>query len=207
MASIGFQYPMDAFRETHELMDSLIASYQVGAKEDVDAVRDVQRMVEDTLAAAAEREQQVQQIVKALSSKIRALESEADYSEAKAAHARDVAGLNEAVRADRAALAQISEDTRVTADQRAEMQRQRQQLAASKAELQQQAAEEEPRKVHQISLYAHITGLAFALDTINAPVHKATISDPAGSGELRTVSVDAAGRTPFETANEVWSLL
>jgi hypothetical protein len=60
---------------------------------------------------------------------------------------------------------------------------------------------------HQISLYAHITGLAFALDTINAPVHKATISDPSGSHELRTVTIDAGGRTPFETANEIWSLL
>jgi hypothetical protein len=55
---------MDAFRETHELMDSLITSYQVGCKEDTDAVRDVVNMVEDTLAAAAEREQQVQQIIR-----------------------------------------------------------------------------------------------------------------------------------------------
>lgn len=55
---------MDAFRETHELMDSLITSYQAGCKEDTDAVRDVVHMVEDTLAAAAEREQQVQHIIK-----------------------------------------------------------------------------------------------------------------------------------------------
>jgi hypothetical protein len=55
---------MDAFRETHELMDSLIASYQTGAKDDTHAVREVQRMVEETLAAAGEREQQVQQIIK-----------------------------------------------------------------------------------------------------------------------------------------------
>ena len=60
---------------------------------------------------------------------------------------------------------------------------------------------------HQISLYAHITGLAFALDTINAPVHKATISDPSGNHELRNITINAAGRTPFETANEIWSLL
>jgi hypothetical protein len=60
---------------------------------------------------------------------------------------------------------------------------------------------------HQISLYAHITGLAFALDTIDAPVHRATISDPASSRELRTIDIDASGRTPFETANEIWSLL
>lgn len=55
---------MDTFRETHELMDSLIASYQAGCKEDTDAVREVQRMVEDMLAAAGEKEQQVQQIIK-----------------------------------------------------------------------------------------------------------------------------------------------
>lgn len=207
MASVGFQYPMDAFRETHELMDSLIASYQAGCKEDTDAVRDVVHMVEDTLAAAAEREQQVQQIIKALSSKIEGLKVAADYTESKAAHEREVAALNEAIKSDQAALSQITEDTRVAADQRGEVQRRRQQLAATKAELQQQAAEEEPRKVHQISLYAHITGLAFALDTINAPVQKATISDPSGSHELRTVTIDASGRTPFETANEIWSLL
>lgn len=52
----GFQYPHDAFRETHELMDSLIASYQAGCKDDTDAVREAARMVEDAIAAAAARE-------------------------------------------------------------------------------------------------------------------------------------------------------
>lgn len=55
---------MDAFRETHELMDSLIASYQAGCKDDTDAVREVQRLVEDTLAAAGDKEAHVQHIVK-----------------------------------------------------------------------------------------------------------------------------------------------
>ena len=60
---------------------------------------------------------------------------------------------------------------------------------------------------HQISLYAHITGLAFALDTIDAPLQRATISDASGSHELRTITVDARTRPAFDTANEVWSLL
>ena len=55
---------MDAFRETHELMDSLIASYQSGVKDDTDAVRELQRMVADTLSHAGDREQQVQQTIK-----------------------------------------------------------------------------------------------------------------------------------------------
>jgi hypothetical protein len=55
---------MDTFRETHELMDSLIASYQAGCKEDTDNIREVQRLVEDALAMAGEKEQQVQQVVK-----------------------------------------------------------------------------------------------------------------------------------------------
>jgi hypothetical protein len=48
----------------------------------------------------------------ALSSKIKGLEAAADYSESKAAHEREVAGINEAIRADQAALTQITEDTR-----------------------------------------------------------------------------------------------
>lgn len=60
---------------------------------------------------------------------------------------------------------------------------------------------------HQISLYAHITGLAFALDTIDKPLQRATISDPSGSHELRTISVDARGADAFATANEVWAML
>lgn len=55
---------MDAFRETHELMDSLISSYQAGCKEDTDAVKEVQRLVADTLASAADREQHVAHIIK-----------------------------------------------------------------------------------------------------------------------------------------------
>lgn len=60
----GFQYPTDAFRETHELMDSLIASYQAGCKDDTDAVREVQRLVSDVLAAAAEKDRQAQESIK-----------------------------------------------------------------------------------------------------------------------------------------------
>jgi hypothetical protein len=36
----------------------------------------------------------------------------ADYSEAKAAHERELANINESIRGDQAALAQITEDTR-----------------------------------------------------------------------------------------------
>lgn len=55
---------MDAFRETHELMDSLIASYQAGCKDDTDAVREVQRLVEESLSGAGDKEQQVLAAIK-----------------------------------------------------------------------------------------------------------------------------------------------
>ncbi|GBF91750.1 hypothetical protein Rsub_04054 [Raphidocelis subcapitata] len=186
MASIGFQYPMDAFRETHELMDSLIASYQTGVKYDTDVVRELQRMVADTVAAAGDREQQVQQIIKGLTARIGQLAVEADYTEAKAAH---------------------DEERTVTTDQRLSVQQRRQQLASTKVEVQERAADEEPRKVHQISLYAHITGLAFALDTLDARVHRATISDPSGSHEVRTVAIDPSAKSAFDIANEIWEML
>jgi hypothetical protein len=47
-----------------------------------------------------------------MTSKIGELEVAADYSEAKAAHEREVTQLNEAIKADQATLAQLAEDTR-----------------------------------------------------------------------------------------------
>jgi len=153
-------------------MDSLIASYQAGCKEDTDAIREVQRMVEDTLAAAGQRETDVQRIIKcrwwclascvcveyarfaahrpdlaacsvcncrrqsalpypcrapqastdapakpnppaaALTTKIGQLEVQADYTEARAAHDREVAQLNDSIKTEQAALTQLTEDTR-----------------------------------------------------------------------------------------------
>jgi hypothetical protein len=45
-------------------------------------------------------------------SKIGELEVAADYSEAKAAHEREVAQLNETIKADQATLSQLAEDAR-----------------------------------------------------------------------------------------------
>jgi hypothetical protein len=47
-----------------------------------------------------------------LTARIGQLAVEADYSEAKAAHDEEVAGLNDAIKGDQAALAQLAEDTR-----------------------------------------------------------------------------------------------
>lgn len=60
---------------------------------------------------------------------------------------------------------------------------------------------------HFISLYAHITGLAFTLATVDARVHRATISDPDGSHEVRTLAIDPSSKPAFEIANEIWEML
>ena len=152
-------------------------------------------------------EQTHQQQQSALTARIGELEAEADYSGAKAAHEAGVSALNDAIRADQAAIAAAADAARDAGERRQGAQRRARELAAAKAEAKRRGAEEEPRKVHQISLYAHITGLAFALDNLDAPVQRATVSDARGSAELRTVSVDASGRAPFETANEIWAML
>ncbi len=59
---------------------------------------------------------------------------------------------------------------------------------------------------HQISLYVHITKLAFAFETLNQRVQQATISDPAAS-EIVKVELDSSKETPFEMANRIWDLL
>lgn len=45
-------------------MDSLIASYQSAVKDDADAVREVQRLLQDALAAAAEKDRQAQDAIR-----------------------------------------------------------------------------------------------------------------------------------------------
>jgi hypothetical protein len=96
-------------------------------------------------------------------------------------------------------------------------------LQAARRELRRRETEEAPRKVHQISLYAHITRLAFssgkagagaagapAASALPAGVHRGTVTD-ARTGEVRAVEVDlreGGGReTAFERANRVWAQL
>jgi hypothetical protein len=38
-------------------------------------------------------------------------------------------------------------------------------------------------------------------------VQRATVSDPTGAHEVRTVTIDAAKRGAFETAAEIWGML
>lgn len=51
----------DAFQEADEVIGQLISSY--ASNDDVDTVRDVQRMIEDTAKIAQQREQEAKQAI------------------------------------------------------------------------------------------------------------------------------------------------
>lgn len=53
-----------------------------------------------------------------------------------------------------------------------------------------------------ISLYAHVSGLAFDFNTFDAPVTHVTLSDKR-DGELRSMTLDRS-RPAFELANMLW---
>lgn len=63
-----------------------------------------------------------------------------------------------------------------------------------------------PHRRHQISLYAHITKLAFALDSIDEDIKRGTISTSA-SGAITSVSIEVAREDPYEVANRLWAAL
>jgi hypothetical protein len=153
------------------------------------------------------------------------LEREADYEQRRAAHSEAVAAMRQRSDAEKqqggALAARLEELERALAgvDDRAGA------LQAARRELRRRETEEAPRKVHQISLYAHITRLAFssgskgeagagagAASSAAPPVHRGTVTD-ARTGEVRSVEVDLrapneGGReTAFERANRVWAQL
>jgi hypothetical protein len=53
-----------------------------------------------------------------------------------------------------------------------------------------------------ISLYAHVSGLAFDFNTFDAPVTHVTLSDKK-DGELRSMTLDRS-RPAYELANMLW---
>ena len=59
---------------------------------------------------------------------------------------------------------------------------------------------------HQISLYAHVAKLAFALDSVDAPVVRGTISDPA-SGVVSALAIEPAAEDAFDVADRIWEAL
>jgi hypothetical protein len=59
---------------------------------------------------------------------------------------------------------------------------------------------------HQISLYAHVAKLAFALDSVDAPVVRGTISDP-GSGVVSALAIEPAAEDAFDVADRIWEAL
>ena len=58
----SYQYPSDAFNEAHNLINSLMDAYN--SRQDMDAIRDVQELVEQTVSTAQQREHDVQDSIR-----------------------------------------------------------------------------------------------------------------------------------------------
>lgn len=125
-----------AFAEAEEVIGQLIQSY--ASKDDVDTVRDVHRLVEDTVNMARQREAKAQEAIKGecarcpaqtealqlvdslpvdddragLSSKSTELEVEASYSDAKQAHQARLTRLNKEISGSKATIQHLNEDLR-----------------------------------------------------------------------------------------------
>lgn len=154
------------------------------------------------------------------------LEREADYEQRRAAHAEAVAATRQRSDAERSAGESLAQKLESLERALADVDGRAGALQAARRELRRRETEEAPRKVHQISLYAHITRLAFSSSSKGdaasasasagvapAPaVHRGTVTDPK-TGEVRGVEVDLrapdeGGReTAFERANRVWAQL
>ena len=166
----------------------------------------------------------------ALSQRTLELEREADYEQRRAAHAEAVAATRQRSDAERQAAERLSSRLAELEAALASVDEQGAALQAARRELRRRETEEAPRKVHQISLYAHITRLAFsssgcgsskdaaaaaggkAAPTPTAHLQRGTVTDPK-TGEVRVVEVDLRApseggkETPFERANRVWAQL
>jgi multidrug efflux pump subunit AcrA (membrane-fusion protein) len=165
------------------------------------------------------------------------LEREADYEQRRAAHAEAVAATRQRSDAERQSGGRLSARLHELEAALASVDEQGAALQAARRELRRRETEEAPRKVHQISLYAHITRLAFShssgggggggekggeksgggsgggsASAAAAALQRGTVTDPR-TGEVRSVEVDLRApseggtETPFARANRVWAQL
>lgn len=200
MAASSTLYPDEPFAQAESLLTGLIENYR--SSSDPSDMADIQTMVEEAVRTAKDREFRVQDSIKELSQKVATAEADAVYSDARTQHEQRMKEINTVILGVQQEVQQLNSDLRGANDQQSVLQQKQKQLEDSKQELTKMREEAEPDRLQRISLYAHITGLAFDYNTLDQPVTQASIAD-ADDGAIRSVPIDHS-RPAYEVANMLW---
>ncbi|KAL4452276.1 hypothetical protein ABPG75_007938 [Micractinium tetrahymenae] len=190
----------EVFAEHLGVISALRENYM--RTEDAVAVTGLVRAQQEVAAACSAREQQVKEVIKELTSKVRHAEQAAAYPREEDAHAEQVVALE-------TARAEAQENVDGMNQRLQELQAQRTQLKGQVAALQAKAdhieeivTQAEPHTRHQLSLYAHVSKITWQFDR---PARMAgTVSTPS---QLRPFDFDPAATPDFDIVNQLWEMM
>lgn len=214
-------YPAEPFKQADSLLSGLLESYR--SSSDAADAADIRSLVETTIKIARDREFRPQALIRELAAKVAASEAAGDAGDAKAAHKARMDGLDGGIARMQAAVQGVRGDLERLSDQQAGLQAARGELAATQAQLAGQLADPEPLLLKVISLYAHVSGLAFDYASLDGPVISGQVTGFPEAG-IRHVSVRQAGAASsgssgagagsggssgadFESVNALWAAI
>lgn len=190
----------EVFGEHLGVISALCDNY--ARTEDAAAVAGLVRAQHEVAAACTAREEQVAEVIRELTGRVRHAEEAAAYPREEGAHAAQVA-----------AMASTREEAQENVDS---MNRQLQDLQAQRAQLKGQVAalqakadhieeiitQAEPHTRHQLSLYAHVSKITWQFDRPNRVA--GTVSTPS---QLCPFDFDPAAMPDFDIVNQLWEMM
>jgi len=193
-----------SLEEISMVMDDIKTFFQRATRGEVEKVLNVQRTYDEVLQLCGAREDEMNEVIREMTKRVGSAEEEAEPPEDPSAHQERMRKLEEATEACKENIEQYRNEVNTLEKQRNTIKQDAESVHVQKRKVEELARREIPRTKHELSLYAHVSKIAWHYEHGNRI--QGLASDPA-KGDAHTFDFDPANFSKYEIANKLWDLM
>ncbi|KAK9829018.1 hypothetical protein WJX72_003437 [[Myrmecia] bisecta] len=183
-------------------MDQVKQSY--GSNDDAKRVLAIGQLQEGVQELCNSREEQASLAIRALTERVHQTALEATPPEPEGAHAQRVARLERLAAEAKENIDELNMQSRDLQAQREGLKVRSKALRNKSDRIEEIVTESEPRTRHELSLYVHISKVAWQLDQTERI--RGSMSDPA-CRDIRQIDIDPNELSTFDAVNRIWDII
>eukprot|EP00963_Diacronema_lutheri_P006946 scaffold622_cov335-Pavlova_lutheri.AAC.14 len=193
-----------SLEEISMVMDDIKTFFQRATRGEVEKVLNVQRTYDEVLQLCGAREDEMNEVIREMTKRVGSAEEEAEPPEDPSAHQERMRKLEEATEACKENIEQYRNEVNTLEKQRNTIKQDAESVHVQKRKVEELARREIPRTKHELSLYAHVSKIAWHYEHGNRI--QGLASDPA-KGDAHTFDFDPVNFSKYEIANKLWDLM
>lgn len=190
--------------EISVVMDDIKTFFQRATRGEVEKVMSVQRTYDEILQLCGAREDGMNEVIREMTKRLEDAQESSRPPEAPDAHQERMRKLQAATDACKENIERYRNEVNALEKQKVNIKENEISAHAQKKKVEELAKKEIPRTKHELSLYAHISKIAWHYD--NEDKIQGLVSDPA-KGDVKTFELDPEDLSKFEIANKLWDLM